>query len=75
VLALIGEILRLIPFKTNSTHYNNITTNMQLRNKRAAWQEKSGQCVLKDATSIRGIGQLSTQQSPAGILELLLRSA
>jgi len=28
VLALIGEVLRLVPFKTDSAHYNSIITNM-----------------------------------------------
>jgi len=33
VLALIGEVLRLVPFETNSAHYSNIITYMALCNR------------------------------------------
>jgi hypothetical protein len=32
VLALVGEVLRLVPLKTDSAHYIIITTNMALCN-------------------------------------------
>jgi hypothetical protein len=32
VLALVGEVLRLIPLETDSAHYNSIITNMALCN-------------------------------------------
>jgi hypothetical protein len=32
VLALICEVLRLVPLEPDSAHYNNITTNMALYN-------------------------------------------
>jgi hypothetical protein len=42
VLALIGEVLRLIPFKTDSAHYNSIITNSQLHNKEPLWHNGAG---------------------------------
>jgi hypothetical protein len=42
VLALIGEVLRLIPLKTDSAHYNNIITKTQLRNEEPLQHNSAG---------------------------------
>ena len=42
VLALIGEVLGLIPFKTDSAHYNSIITKTQLHNEKPLWLNRAG---------------------------------
>jgi hypothetical protein len=42
VLALIGEVLGLIPFKTDPAHYNSIITNSQLHNQKPLWHNRAG---------------------------------
>ena len=42
VLALIGEVLGLVPFKTDPAHYNSIITNTQLCNQEPLWHNCAG---------------------------------
>jgi hypothetical protein len=73
VLALIGEVLRLIPFKTDSAHYNNIITNSQLHNQNPRWHNSAGWNSMK-AHSDRGKRGVQSSSIVAGILVMLLLS-
>src|ERR1035437_2206412 len=42
VLALIGEVLGLVPFKTDTANYNSIITNSQLHNEEPLWHNSAG---------------------------------
>jgi len=56
VLALIGEVLRLVPFETNSAHYSNIITYMALCNRGSiavSWIMPRTQVAPLDARKIK----------------------
>jgi hypothetical protein len=48
VLALIGEVLRLVPLKTDSAHYDSVIAIMALCNMLHPWRDfpVSALCVL-----------------------------
>jgi hypothetical protein len=73
VLALIGEVLRLVPFKTDSAHYNSIITNSQLHDEKPLWHNSAG-WELDETRSDRGKRVVQSSSIVVGILVMLLLS-
>jgi hypothetical protein len=73
VLALIGEVLRLIPFKTDPAHYNSIITKTQLRNQKPLWHNRVGWNLMETRSDCEKRGVQSSSIA-AGILVMLLLS-